>query len=123
MAKVAGTKGAVNVVSTAAVTGINQWSIDYTVAMLDTTDFSASGIRSVIPGVSQWEGSFSGYKDGVPVTLGVATSVSLILAEAAATNWTGIAYINGVHATTNFDGLVSYSYDFTGNGALVVASA
>ena len=121
MGKVAGTKGYVNTAS--VVLGINQWSLDYTVDMLETTDFSASGIATYIPGVSRWSGTFSGYKDGVPQTLGTATSVTLILGENAATNWQGTAFISGIHPSTNFDGVVSYAYDFQGTGSLVVASA
>ncbi len=121
MAKVAGYTGAVNL-SSSVVLGINQWSLDYTIDMLETTDFSASGVAAYIPGVSRWSGSFSGYKDGVPIALGTAT-VSLKLAESAAVNWQGSALISGIHVTTNFDGLVSYAYDFTGTGALTTATA
>jgi len=124
MAKQAGTIGFVGYGdSTSVVLGINTWSLDYTVAMLDTTDFSASGVRSVIPGVSQWEGSFGGYKDGAPLTLGTANSVSVFLGETAGIYWSGVAYINGIHVTDNYDGIVSYTYDFTGTGALTPASA
>ena len=121
MAKVSGRKGYVNTAS--LVTGINQWTLDYTVDMLDTTDFSASGVATYIPGVSRWSGSFSGYKDGTPQVLGTTNAITLILGEAAATNWQGSAYINGVHATTNFDGIVQYQYDFQGTGALTTSSA
>lgn len=122
MGKLAGKSGHVHTASAAAVTGINQWTLDYTVDMLETTDFSVSGVAAYIPGVSRWSGSFSGYKDGAPINLGVTNSVSLELAENASTSWLGVAYISGVHPSTNFDGLVSYSYDFQGTGALTTAS-
>lgn len=126
MAKVAGTKGAVGYGDAAsAVAGINAWALDYTTDMLETTDFSASGIASYIPGVSRWSGTFSGYKDGAPLAV-VATggsTVSLFLVEDSTTNWSGLAYISGVHPTANHDGLVSYAYDFQGTASLVVASA
>ncbi len=124
MAKIAGKSGFVGIGDSAsAVLGINQWAIDYTVDMLETTDFSASGIASYIPGVSRWSGTFSGYKDGVPQSLGVANSVSIFLAESAVIFWTGLAFISGVHPNTNYDGIVSYAYDFQGTAALTVASA
>ncbi len=126
MAKIAGRSGFVAIgASTTPVAGINQWAIDYTVDMLETTDFSASGIASYIPGISRWSGTFSGYKDGVPQSLGVSSSVSMHLAESnsASQIWTGLAYISGIHPTTNYDGIVSYAYDFQGTGALAVASA
>ena len=124
MGKVAGKSGYVAIGATASqVSGTNQWSIDYTADMLETTDFSASGVATYIPGVSRWSGTFSGYKDGVPQTLGVTNSVSIYLAESGTTNWSGLAFISGVHPTTNHDGIVSYAYDFQGTAGLTVASA
>ena len=73
MAKVSGKSGYVAIGATASrVVGINQWALDYTVDMLETTDFSASGVAAYIPGVSRWSGTFSVYKDGAPQTLGTA---------------------------------------------------
>lgn len=124
MAKVAGRSGYVAIGATASrVVGINQWAVDYTVEMLETTDFSASGVAAFIPGVSRWSGTFSGFKDGAPVALGVTNSVSIFLAEDANTNWSGVAFISGLHPTSNHDGIVSYAYDFQGTAGLVVASA
>jgi len=118
MAKIAGLSGYVGV--STAVAGINQWSLDYTADMLETTDFSASGVAAYIPGVSRWSGTFSGYKDGAPQGLGVTAAVSLVLAESASTDqrWSGLAYISGIHPTTNFDGVVGYAYDFQGTASL-----
>ncbi len=124
MAKVAGRSGYVGIGATASrVTGVNQWSIDYTVDMLETTDFSASGVATYIPGVSRWSGTFSGYKDGAPLGLGVTNSVSIFLAEDGATNWSGVAFISGVHPSNNHDGIVSVAYDIQGTASLTVASA
>ncbi len=122
MAKLFGGHGYVAVVSTAYVTGINQWSLDYTVDPLETTDFSASGIATYTTGVSRWSGNFSGFKDGAPIAMTGAT-ISLELAESSVIKWTGLAIIVGEHPANNFDGLVSYNYDFQGTGALTVASA
>ncbi len=123
MTKFSGAKGYVG--ASTAIAGINQWSLDYTVDMLETSDFSASGIAAYTPGVSRWSGTFSGYKDGAPKALGTS-SVNLWLVESAsaaaasseAKVWKGTAYLNGVHPSVNFDGIVSYAYDFTGDGAL-----
>jgi hypothetical protein len=122
VSKIFGGHGYVQTVSTANVTGINQWSLDYTVDPLESTDFSASGVATYITGVSRWSGTFSGYKDGIPIALTGAT-VSLVLAESSVTNWTGLAFITGIHPANTFDGLVSYSYDYTGTGTLTTSSA
>ncbi len=120
MTKVAGTKGYVGV--STAVAGINQWSLDYTIDPLETTDFSASGVATYTTGITRWSGNFSGFKDGVPQSVGA--SVNLFLAEypSAGSIWKGVAFITGIHPANTFDGLVQYSYDFQGDGALTAAS-
>jgi len=115
MAHLAGKAGYVDTGS--SVSGIKSWTIDYTSDALETTDYADSGVRSYIIGCSGWSGSFEGYKDGVPQTL-AGSSVTLKLYEDATYYWTGTAYITGVHASSAFDGVVSYSYDFQGTGAL-----
>ena len=115
------TSGKAGYVSTAtAVSGIKSWTLDYTVDPLDVTDFASGGGKEYIMGVYGWNGSFEGYKDGVPQTLATTTAVTLKLYEDATYFWTGSAYITGVHASTAFDGIVSYSYDYQGTGALTV---
>lgn len=105
------------------IAGIKSWALDYTADALETTDFATSGVRSYIVGASGWAGSFEGYKDGAPLSIGSQYGVEL--AESATTTqmWLGNAIITGVHASVSFDGVVSYSYDFQGTGALTVASA
>jgi hypothetical protein len=51
--------------------------------------------------------------------------VALKLYESQTLNqfWSGNAYIIGIHAATSYDGIVTYSYDFQGYGALTVSAA
>ena len=129
MAKIAGKYGYVG--ASTAIAGINQWSLDYTVDMLETTDFAASGIATYIPGVNRWSGTFSGYKDGAPETLGTVSVVDLWMAEtataAAASSqtrvWKGSAYLSGIHPTINFDGVAVYAYDFQGTASITPPTA
>jgi predicted secreted protein len=123
MAHRAGKAGQVDVGS--EVTGIKSWSLDYTVDMLDTTDFGDSGVRNFIAGCSSWSGTFEGYKDGTPedLTTGAAITLKLYETQEADEFWTGDAYITAAHPTASFDGIVSYSYNFQGTGALTVAAA
>lgn len=129
MTKFSGLKGYVG--ASTAVAGVNQWSMDYTVDMLETTDFSVSGVAAYIPGVYRWSGTFSGYKDGAPQTLGTVSVVDLWLIESAsaasasleAKVWKGNAYLSGTHPTTNFDGIVSYAYDFQGTAGITIPTS
>ncbi len=127
MTKFSGAKGYVG--ASTAIAGINQWSMDYTVDMIETTDFSVAGVAAYIPGINRWSGTFSGFKDGAPKALGTTTAVDLWLLESATAAiassetkvWKGSAYISGIHPTTNFDGIVSYAYDFQGTASITVA--
>ena len=105
------------------VAGIKNWTLDYTTDALESTDFSASGIKAFIAGPSGWSGSFDGFKDGAPLSIG--SQVGLELAESTTTTqmWLGNVIITGVHPTTAIDGVVAYAYDFQGTDALRVASA
>jgi len=127
MAHIAGTAGQVNATGAGAATetvGIKSWTLDYTIDTLETTDFDDAGIRSYIVGCSGWSGSFEGYKMTTPIGLaGAAITIGLLESQTANQIWTGSAYITGIHPSTSFDGIVSYSYDFQGTGALTVALA
>lgn len=100
------------------IDGINSWTLEYTTATLNTTDFGVSGVSSFLPGISEWHGSFEGYKDGVP--LGIGSEVYLVLGETSVGSqcWIGKAIIMDVRPSTDHDGIVSYSYDYQGTGAL-----
>jgi hypothetical protein len=120
MAKVSGKTGFVNV-SASTVLGIKDWTLDYTIDPLETTDFNSSGAANYITGVCRWTGSFSGYKDGIFLAIGTATvSMSLAATSVATTAFTGNAFITGVHSGAAVDGVATVAYDYTGTGALVV---
>jgi len=120
MAEIAGAGGMVYI--GADIGGIKSWTLDYTLDILDTTDFTdgnaTNAARTFVPGLSSWSGSFEGYKDGEPQALGFAATVTLKLEEDATHFWTGDAYITGVHENAAVDGVVTISYDFQGTGEL-----
>lgn len=121
MAHLSGTGGMVYIAADKA--GIKSWTLDYTVDMLETTDFAdgaaTNAAKTFLPGLSGWSGSFEGYKDGAPITLGFsATPVTLKLEEDSTLFWQGSAFITGIHANTSVDGIITYAYDFQGTGEL-----
>jgi hypothetical protein len=107
----------------AEVTGIKSWTLDYTTSMVDTTDFASSGVRDILPAVSQWAGSFEGYKDGVPLSIGSEYYLTLGESNTDGQGWLGKAIITGAHPNVAFDGSVTYSYDFEGTDALGTPTA
>lgn len=102
----------------AEVDGIKSWTIDYVADALEVTDFVDAGVRDYVAGCTGWTGTFEGYKDGAPLAIG--SEVILALGESSTNGqyFLGDAIITGVHANVAFDGVVTYSYDFTGAGAL-----
>lgn len=122
MARLAGTGGSVSV-ATNDIDGIKSWTLDQTFDALESTAFDSSAHRAYIPGLDGWSGSFEGYKNQAPLTIG--TEIALILEEVLDSGtqcFSGSAIITGLHVTTAVDGLVAYSYDFQGTGALTIAT-
>uniref|UniRef100_A0A6M3KV58 Putative structural protein n=1 Tax=viral metagenome TaxID=1070528 RepID=A0A6M3KV58_9ZZZZ len=113
-----------SVLAPGVIAGIKSWNLEYTVDILETTDFADSGVATYIPGVTRWSGSFDGFKDGVPIA-GLHTEVALKLYETQTVDerWEGQAIITAVRANVDHDGIVSYSYDFQGTAGLTVAAA
>ena len=118
MAHLAGKAGFVQAPGTIA--GIKSWTLDYTSDALETTDFSAAGIKEYIVGGKGWSGTFEGYKEGTALilTADAASPITLKLYEDGTYYWTGTCLITGVHPSASHDGVVSVSYDFVGTGAL-----
>jgi len=128
MAHISGKSGLVvaGVGTGTTATGIKAWSADYTIDTLESTDFADAGVKSYILGGSGWAGAFDGYKDGAPLALSTATCALQLregpLATQTGAVWTGAAFITGIHPNVSVDGIVTYSYDFQGTGALTLAT-
>ena len=122
MARLIGYGGDVTVAG-ASVTGVKSWKLDYTFDTLEGTGFDSSGAKVYTPGLKGWNGSFEGYKDGAPLTIG--TSIALVLKESstAGQNYSGSAIVTGLHPSVGVDGLASVSYDFQGSATLTIATA
>ena len=111
-----------DIVALAEIDGIRTWNLEYSSDMLETTDFANVGISAFIPGKTQWSGSFEGFKEGIP--LGIGAEVYLVMGETNSDGnwWLGKAIITAARPVVDNDGLVSYSYDFQGTGALETPS-
>ena len=90
---------------------------------METTDFADDGVKTFLPGLSGWAGSFEGLKDGAPLAIGALVTLTLKETQTGTQKWTGSAYITAVHPSVSAEGLVEYSYDFQGTGALTVPTA
>ena len=121
MARLAGKAGQVDAAS--EVIGVKSWTIDYVYETQEGMGFDSSGHHSPVATIDGFSGSFEGYKDGAPLTIGTSLSLALKESQTATQKFTGTAIITGLHATTPVDGLVTYAYDFIGSGALTIPTA
>lgn len=116
MARLAGYAG--SVLAPGAIVGIRDWSIDYAVAALDSSGFDGGQNKTFIPGLKEWSGSFSGFKDGPPLAIGTLIAAEFKESAVATEKWTGNIYITNIRPAVAIDGVVAYGYDFQGTGAL-----
>ena len=123
MAHRAGFAGSVQ--APGVIAGIKSWTLTYTVETPNITDFADAGVSAFIPGITEWNGSFEGFKDGVPVGLGFGSTITLALSESqtAGQSWLGDAIIMGIDPNTPVDDAVTYTYTFQGTGELIEATA
>ncbi len=122
MARLAGKAGEVTVAA-GSVTGIKSWTLDYKVDAVEGTGFDSSGHRIYAAGLDGWSGSFEGYKDSAPLTIGSEIALVLKESQTATQKFTGQAIITNLKPTTHVEGLVAYAYDYQGTGALVIPTA
>jgi predicted secreted protein len=104
------------------IAGIKSWTLDYNSDALETTDFAQAGVKSYIIGGSGWSGSFEGFKDGAPLSIGEMYGFEAAESATATQMWGGDIFITGVSASVSHDGIDTYSYTFQGTGELRTAS-
>ena len=122
MARISGKAGSVDTGS-GAIAGIKTWTIDYKIAALDDTGFDSSGVKMFIPGLSEWNGTFDGFKDGAPIALGSVATLTLKESQTAGQVATGACIITSWKPKVDVAGVVTYVYDFQGTGTLTVPTA
>lgn len=111
-------------INTVAVGGVKSWALDYEIDTAETTTFDDEGIAAYMGTILRFSGSFETYKTGAPLTIdGGLDSFYLQETSSAGQLWGGNLIITALHVTSSHDGLVTYSYDFQGSGALTIATA
>jgi len=102
-----------------AIVGIKSWTLDDGYEVQEGRAFSDAGAPHPVVTITNWGGSFEGFKDGAPIARGTLVSIELQESSTATQQWRGNAIITARHPNVAIDGLVTYSYDFVGYGALV----
>jgi len=100
------------------VAGIKEWSVDYTVDMIDTTAFAITGVthKSTMPVLMASTGSFSGNHTDGDTGLDLGTAYNIMLSAHSGRAYYGSAYITNKAPSVTVDGeaMMTYSFQFTG---------
>lgn len=128
---IAGKNGKVIIGSgTTKVVGIKNWSLELSLETLETTALGDDW-KNYISGLKEWTASAEGDFEVTTDTTGqkllsdaylAGTTVEVKLFVDATNYYTGTAYINSLSIEDPVDDVVTISIEFTGNGALSMAS-
>jgi len=120
MAKITGSDGDVKFNGTTY--SVKNWSIDWSIDMLDDTDTGDSGNRSFIAGLTGATGTFDYEWDSgsAPLTPGATNAELDLYLDAANTKYIKIAsaYINSTSISSSVDAITTITYSFTATGAV-----
>lgn len=103
---------------------IANWTLDYTIDMLEITSFSDAGVEKNLGGVSRWTATLAGPFDATN-TADVGDTITTILFEIVdgGSNWSGAsAIINQISDSVDTQGVNTRTYSITGNGVLTPPS-
>lgn len=128
---IAGKNGKVIIgTGTTKVVGIKNWSLELSLETLETTALGDDW-KNYISGLKEWTASAEGDFEVTTDTTGqkllsdaylAGTTIEVKLFVDATNYYTGTAYINSLSIEDPVDDVVTISIEFTGNGALSMAS-
>ena len=108
------------------ISGIREWSIDYSADTPETTDFDDGGHRTYIGGLDGWTGSFNGF--GQPgwdtnASLGTTYAGKFYVSSTGGAFYSGSVIINGISLGQSVDGIATTDYSVQGTGALTYSAS
>lgn len=103
----------------AVVSGMKNWTLKLSLQSAEVTNFSDVGVKRYIPGESGWSGAFTGLKTGVPINILAGLYTAIFQESASSTQqWAGQVLVTDISSKVDVGGVVEYSYNFIGSGAL-----
>jgi len=120
MASISGSSGSVTF-ATGYTTTVKSWSVDYSGEALETTNFSSSGKKEYIAGLTGWSGSYSCLLDGTTVSIapGAAPAEATFTASAGRT-LVGSIIVTGVSYKVDVAGVNAVDVTFQGTATLAI---
>lgn len=102
---------------------LREWSLDMKTDASDVTNFSSSGYRENIAGLTGASLSASGPFDSTAMALTAGTSYSFTLAVSNTVNFSVSARVTNIRVTTNVDRAVEVSISAESTGSFTPAIA
>ena len=103
------------------LSGMRDWTIDYTADTVETTDYDDAGVKQFLATLTGWTGTFSGFgHPGWETAAAVGTQYlgSFFVSASTGSSYTGSVIITGASPGVAVDGAAVVSYTFQGTGAL-----
>lgn len=117
-------------IGTVLVSQMTSWKLDLQGDVKDVTNFGSNGWKEQIQGIKSWTASSDGTwnvatdttgQQAVQTALLNGTMISLVLGLQGTNTYTGNAFVKKVSVDEPVDGVVKFSIDFEGTGALTYA--
>ena len=121
MATASGVTGTVTFTS-GYVTNVKAWTLDYSADMLDITDYSSTGPRAFVGGLTSWRGTYTCNYDATAIVIAPgATAAQIVLTALTGQTFTGNAILESAALSASVDGLPEVVCTFQGTAALTPA--
>jgi len=120
MATASGVTGTVTLVG-GYVTNVKAWTMDHNADMLDTTDFTSTGPRTFLGGLTQWSGSYTCNYDATVIAVAPgAAAAALVLTALTGQTFSGNAILESYSINASVEGTPEFTANFQGTGALAI---
>jgi len=121
MATASGVTGTVTFAS-GYVTNVKAWTLEYSAEIHDTTDYTSTGARAFLGGLTSWRGTYTCNYDATQVAVAPgAAAAALVLTAMTGQTFSGNAILESVALTASVDGIPEAVCTFQGTGTLTPA--
>jgi hypothetical protein len=103
--------------------GIKGWTLDWEYEVHNVKGFDDVGVPNKIPGGQNWKGTFVGFKDGAPLTIGSQVVLAFGESTAVTQQFVGEAVITNLGEEVDVGSAIGINYSFEGVGALEIPTA
>ena len=109
---------------TTVVAGINNWTVNYTADVHETTDFADAGVKTYVAGCTGWAGTATGFYDSTVsynATYKPGENFTARLEMTSSKELLGNIIMTGIDFGTAVSGAVTVNFTFQGYGAVTIA--